>query len=169
MPKVERWDKLPAGVRQHLITRMQDRAISLDDLNRLRLWIESEPDGHTERNQVDGRRPRDSCVLCAFASLRENFSRKVAKTQRCPESPAACCLTENKRARKVSASRALFFLKSLAFYSVPASPVSCCCFRRSSRRLARSAARFTSSLPTSSSIAVSAPSPLRQPSFTTRV
>lgn len=44
MPKVERWDKLPAGLQQHLITRMQDRAISLDDLNRLRLWIESEPD-----------------------------------------------------------------------------------------------------------------------------
>src|SRR5439155_19003076 len=42
-------------------------------------------------------------------------------------------------------------------------------FRRSSRRLARSAARFTSSEPTSSTIACSAPSPLRFPSRTTRV
>ena len=38
-----------------------------------------------------------------------------------------------------------------------------CAFRRSSRRLARSAARFTSSEPTSSIIACSAPSPLRGP------
>src|SRR6266566_1790465 len=28
MPKIEHWDNLPEGVRQHLIDRMRDRAIS---------------------------------------------------------------------------------------------------------------------------------------------
>src|SRR5947209_17168768 len=32
MPQLERWDSLPAGVRQHLIERMRDRAISISDL-----------------------------------------------------------------------------------------------------------------------------------------
>ena len=40
MPKIERWDNLPEGVRQHLIERMRDRAIAIADLNQLRLWIE---------------------------------------------------------------------------------------------------------------------------------
>ncbi len=44
-----------------------------------------------------------------------------------------------------------------------------CAFNRSSLRLARSAARFTSSEPTSSIIACSAPSPLRGPMRTMRV
>ena len=43
MPQIERWDNLPEGVRQHLIERMRDRAISVSDLNQLRLWIESRP------------------------------------------------------------------------------------------------------------------------------
>jgi hypothetical protein len=44
MPRIERWDNLPAGVRQHLIDRMRDRAITIEDLNKLRIWIESKPD-----------------------------------------------------------------------------------------------------------------------------
>lgn len=44
MPKIESWDNLPAGVRQHLIDRMRDRAIGIGDLNQLRLWIESKPE-----------------------------------------------------------------------------------------------------------------------------
>jgi hypothetical protein len=43
MPGIESWGNLPAGVRQHLIDRMRDRAISVPDLNRLRLWLESKP------------------------------------------------------------------------------------------------------------------------------
>jgi hypothetical protein len=43
MPNIERWENLPEGVRQHLIERMRDRAISLADLNQLRLWIETRP------------------------------------------------------------------------------------------------------------------------------
>jgi hypothetical protein len=44
MPKIDRWDNLPVGVRQHLIDRARDRAISVADLNRLRRWVESKPD-----------------------------------------------------------------------------------------------------------------------------
>ena len=43
MPQIERWGNLPEGVRQHLIERMRDRAISVSDLNELRLWIETRP------------------------------------------------------------------------------------------------------------------------------
>jgi hypothetical protein len=44
MPKIARWAELPPNVRQHLIDRMRDRAISISDLNQLRLWIESQPE-----------------------------------------------------------------------------------------------------------------------------
>jgi hypothetical protein len=44
MPKIESWDHLPEAVQQHLIDRMRDRAISIADLNRLRLWVESKPE-----------------------------------------------------------------------------------------------------------------------------
>ncbi len=44
MPQLERWDSLPEGVGQNLIERMRDRAISIPDLNRLRLWVETLPE-----------------------------------------------------------------------------------------------------------------------------
>jgi hypothetical protein len=44
MPRIASWDDLQANVRQHLIDRMGDRAISLADLNQLRLWIDSHPE-----------------------------------------------------------------------------------------------------------------------------
>lgn len=44
MPKIEIWAHFPPPIRRHLIERMHDRSISLDDLNRLRLWIESGPE-----------------------------------------------------------------------------------------------------------------------------
>ena len=44
MPQIEGWSRLRRTVRDHLIERMRDRRISLDDLNLLRLWIESKPD-----------------------------------------------------------------------------------------------------------------------------
>ena len=43
MPTISKWSKLPAGVRAHLMERMHDRNIDIDDLNRLRTWIESNP------------------------------------------------------------------------------------------------------------------------------
>jgi hypothetical protein len=44
MSKIANWGDLPPRVRQHLIDRMRDRAISLSDLNRLRLWMDSQPE-----------------------------------------------------------------------------------------------------------------------------
>ena len=44
MPQLERWDSLPEGVRRHLIERMRHRAISILDLNQLRLWVEKRPE-----------------------------------------------------------------------------------------------------------------------------
>jgi|HubBroStandDraft_1064217.scaffolds.fasta_scaffold874459_2 hypothetical protein len=44
MPTIESWDKLPANVRQHLVDRMRERAIGINDLNQLRLWIATQPD-----------------------------------------------------------------------------------------------------------------------------
>lgn len=41
MPKIEVWDNLPAGVRQHLLDRMRDRESSIADLNQPRLWIDT--------------------------------------------------------------------------------------------------------------------------------
>ena len=43
MPQIEQWENLPKAVRRHLIDRMRDRAISLADLDQLRLWIEMPP------------------------------------------------------------------------------------------------------------------------------
>jgi hypothetical protein len=44
MPRIESWENFPAAIRQHLIDRMRDRAISISDLNQLRLWIDSKPE-----------------------------------------------------------------------------------------------------------------------------
>ncbi len=51
MPQIEVWARLP--VAEHLIERMYDRKISIQDLNRLRIWIESRPsvlDGHWNKD-----------------------------------------------------------------------------------------------------------------------
>jgi hypothetical protein len=44
MPKIERWENFPEGLRRHLIERMRDQAIGIGDLNQLRLWIETSPE-----------------------------------------------------------------------------------------------------------------------------
>ena len=44
MPRIETWPRLPLALRDHLVERMRDRNISIDDLNRLRLWIETKPE-----------------------------------------------------------------------------------------------------------------------------
>ncbi len=44
MPQIETWSRLPQPIRDHLVERMRDRKISLKDLNKLRLWIESKPE-----------------------------------------------------------------------------------------------------------------------------
>ena len=44
MPRIARWAELTPSVRQHLVDRMRDRAITISDLNQLGLWIESQPE-----------------------------------------------------------------------------------------------------------------------------
>ena len=43
MPQIETWSRIPPAIRDHLIERMRDRDIRIEDLNRLRLWLESKP------------------------------------------------------------------------------------------------------------------------------
>jgi len=43
MPQIETWSRLPAAIRGHLVERMHDRNISVQDLNQLRVWIEAKP------------------------------------------------------------------------------------------------------------------------------
>lgn len=43
MPQIETWSRFPAAVRAHLVERMHDRKISLEDLNQLRLWMKAKP------------------------------------------------------------------------------------------------------------------------------
>jgi hypothetical protein len=49
MPQIESWSRLPAAIRDHLVERMRERKISLGDLNRLRIWIESKPEVPEEK------------------------------------------------------------------------------------------------------------------------
>ncbi len=44
MPQIETWPRIPAAIGDHLLERMHDRHITLDDLNQLRLWMETRPD-----------------------------------------------------------------------------------------------------------------------------
>jgi hypothetical protein len=44
MPQIETWSRLPAAVRNHLIERMRDRNIRIEDLNKLRIWMELKPE-----------------------------------------------------------------------------------------------------------------------------
>lgn len=43
MPKIE-WTGLPIALRDHLFERLRERQITADDLYRLKLWRESEPE-----------------------------------------------------------------------------------------------------------------------------
>ena len=69
MAKIERWENFPEGVRQHLIDRMPDRAVSIADLNRLRVWIETRP----EVPEGDWHKDFGSFKLCGRGSLAKTF------------------------------------------------------------------------------------------------
>ncbi|HLW97732.1 MAG TPA: hypothetical protein VKR82_03730 [Candidatus Acidoferrales bacterium] len=43
MPKIQ-WTNLPAALRDHLFERLADRKITVEDLYKLKLWRESEPE-----------------------------------------------------------------------------------------------------------------------------
>ena len=69
MPRIARWKDLPAGGREHLMERMNERAISLADLNRLRIWIESEP----EVSEGDWYKDFGSFKICGHGSYPKTF------------------------------------------------------------------------------------------------
>jgi hypothetical protein len=43
MPKIQ-WTNLPPSLRQHLFDRLEERHITVEDLFKLKLWRESEPE-----------------------------------------------------------------------------------------------------------------------------
>ena len=69
MPQIESWPRIPAPIRDHLVERMRDRNIGLDDLNQLRLWLESHP------NVPDGKWFKDfgSFKLCGEGKYPKTF------------------------------------------------------------------------------------------------
>jgi hypothetical protein len=69
MPKIASWDDLPAHVRQHLIERMRDRAISLAELNQLRVWIDS----HPEVPEGDWYKDFGSFKICGHGAYPKTF------------------------------------------------------------------------------------------------
>ena len=80
MPQIEIWPRLPAAIREHLVERMRDRNISLQDLNQLRLWMESKPE------VPEGLWYKDfgSFKLCGEGKLPKTFllARHAAKGQK---------------------------------------------------------------------------------------
>lgn len=69
MPKIERWDSFPAGIRRHLIDRMRDRSIGIADLNQLRVWIETRP----EVPETDWYKDFGSFTICGRGSYPKTF------------------------------------------------------------------------------------------------
>lgn len=80
MPQIETWSRLPPAIRSHLVERMHDRNISIEDLNQLRLWIESKP------NVPDGQWFKDfgSFQLCGEGKYPKTFlvGNQIARGQK---------------------------------------------------------------------------------------
>lgn len=71
MPQIERWSQIPVGVREHLAERMRDRDVSVNDLKRLRLWIEERPEVPEGRGYKDF----GSFKLCGEGKYPKTFLR----------------------------------------------------------------------------------------------
>lgn len=69
MPKIGRWDEFPNAIKQHLVDRMRDRAISLSDLNQLRQWMGTNP----EVSDGDWYKDFGSFKLCGRGPLAKTF------------------------------------------------------------------------------------------------
>jgi hypothetical protein len=69
MPQIGTWPRIPVAIRDHLVERMHDRNISLDDLNSLRVWLETRP------NVPEGRWFKDfgSFKLCGEGKYPKTF------------------------------------------------------------------------------------------------
>lgn len=80
MPRLARWDTFPPALRLHLLERMRERGIGLEDLYELMQWVRSAP-------QVpDGDWYKDSGTfkLCGSGALPKTFllPGQVAKSQK---------------------------------------------------------------------------------------
>lgn len=42
--KLHRWNEFPPRVREHLRERLRDRRVTVADLDKLRVWVESQPE-----------------------------------------------------------------------------------------------------------------------------
>ena len=83
MPRIETWDNLLTGVRQHLIDRMRDRAIGIADLNHLqsgstriqkcRKAIGTGTSGRSRSAAVDRCRRRFCCVVKPLRGQRSKW------------------------------------------------------------------------------------------------
>ncbi len=69
MPRIARWENLPEKVRQHLAEWMRDRAISVSDLNRLRIWVETNP----QVPEGDWFKEFGSFKICGHGSFPKTF------------------------------------------------------------------------------------------------
>ena len=69
MVQIANWATLPNALRLHLAERMRERDISLDDLNRLRIWMESRPEVPVGRWYKDF----GSFKLCGEGSFPKTF------------------------------------------------------------------------------------------------
>lgn len=69
MPQIDNWHSLPEAVRRHLIDRMRDRLISIEDLNQLRIWMETRP----EVPEGEWFRDFGSFKICGEGSLPKTF------------------------------------------------------------------------------------------------
>jgi hypothetical protein len=69
VPQIESWPRIPAPIRNHLIERMRDRNIDLDDLNQLRVWLETKPNVPAGRWYKDF----DSFKLCGEGKYPKTF------------------------------------------------------------------------------------------------
>jgi len=69
VPQIETWSRLPSAIREHLVDRMHGRNISVADLNRLRVWMETKPE------VPDGRWYKDfgSFELCGEGKYPKTF------------------------------------------------------------------------------------------------
>lgn len=82
MPQIETWSHLPAAVRAHLVERMHDRKINLDDLNQLRLTSPANSDRvilGKERNLSPRKTPmaKAAGMTCAITNPLEEDIRQA--------------------------------------------------------------------------------------------
>src|SRR5437773_12101988 len=82
MPKI-RWTNLPPSLREHLFDRVADRQISAEDLYKLKLWRESEP----EAPEGPWYKDFGSLEISGEGALRNTYLLKVQAASRHPGKP----------------------------------------------------------------------------------